>query len=74
MFGMERIEFFNNKREVEKLSFKELLRVHELEQVDFEAIESEVRETKVELIEDVNIWILNIQICKLKSKRKKKKK
>jgi len=31
MFGMERIEFFNNKREVEKLSFKELLRVHELE-------------------------------------------
>jgi len=31
MFGDEAIEFFNNEGEIEELSIKELLGVHELE-------------------------------------------
>jgi len=54
MFGEEAIELFNNEGEIEELSIKELLGVHELEKADFEEIESEVlevRESEVELTE-----------------------
>ena len=54
MFGDEANEFFNNEGEIEELSIKELLGVHELEQAGFEEIELEVlevRESEVELTE-----------------------